>query len=62
MMASNLRITGLRCEYRIDPIEVDTSSPRPYWLLDSTARGEQQSAFRVLVATDPRRLDSDDGC
>src|ERR687890_2181541 len=39
-----------RCEYRVDPLGIDERSPRLSWALESEARGERQSAYRVLVA------------
>ncbi len=49
--ADDLHARNLRCEYRIDPLGVDSPNPRLSWTLISESRGQQQTAFRVLVAT-----------
>jgi alpha-L-rhamnosidase len=52
---------ALRCEYRIDPIGLGTRRPRFFWQLDDERPGACQSAYRVLVASDPERLARDEG-
>ncbi|MBM7565289.1 family 78 glycoside hydrolase catalytic domain [Paenibacillus sacheonensis] len=52
-----LRVVGLRTEYMHDPSGIDALRPRLGWLLDSDARGAAQSAFRVLVASEPALLE-----
>jgi len=51
----------LRCEYRIDPLGVDVRAPRLSWLVQSTARGQRQTAYQVLVAGDVEALARDQG-
>ena len=41
----------LWCEYAVDPLGIDVPEPRFGWTLDSSRRGEVQSAYRILVAT-----------
>jgi alpha-L-rhamnosidase len=56
---AELRPTGLRCEYRQDPLGIDSSRPRMSWVLESSdpqARGLHQTAYQVLVATGPGQL------
>jgi len=53
--------TGLRCEYRIDPLGIDTPQPRLSWVLESGERGQKQTAYRVLVADSREKLDQDQG-
>ena len=55
------KIAGLRCEHYVDPVGVDARRPRFDWILESTTRGQRQTAYRVLVATDRRALDADRG-
>ena len=45
--------TGLRCEYLENPMGVDVKQPRFFWVLDHTERGQAQSAYRVMVSSDP---------
>ncbi len=51
----------LRCEYRVDPLGIDTAAPRLSWILESPARGVVQSAYRVLVASSAERLEKGEG-
>jgi len=44
--------TGLMCEYLANPAAVDALRPRFTWELNHTERGQIQSAWQVLVATD----------
>jgi len=56
--------TALRCEYRSDPLGIDATEPRLSWILetrDSGARGLRQGAYQVLVASEARHLDRDQG-
>lgn len=41
----------LRCEYRENPIGIETSSPRLSWTINSGRRGEAQTAYQIRVAT-----------
>ncbi|MCU0962641.1 MAG: family 78 glycoside hydrolase catalytic domain, partial [Pirellulaceae bacterium] len=45
-----LTATSLRCEYLINPLGIDVEKPRLSWVLQSDVRGQQQTAYRVLVA------------
>ncbi|MGA2534129.1 MAG: family 78 glycoside hydrolase catalytic domain [Candidatus Aminicenantales bacterium] len=45
--------TGLRCEYLENPMGVDVKQPRFFWVLEHTERGQAQSAYRVMVSSDP---------
>ncbi len=47
-------ITDLRCEYRLNPIGLNTRQPRISWKLQSDARGTLQAAYRLVVAADER--------
>jgi len=51
----------LRCEYLNDPLGLEVASPRLSWIIDSTRRGERQTAYQVLVASTPARLAADAG-
>jgi alpha-L-rhamnosidase len=42
----------LRCEYLIEPLGVDASSPRLTWLLDDARHAAIQTAYRIIVSTD----------
>ena len=51
-----LRTENLRCEYAVNPLGIDVPLPRLSWALDSSRRGETQSAYQVLVASTPENL------
>ena len=60
-MASSLEIVGARCESLDDPIGLDTLEPRLSWLMESDRRGQKQTAYQLLVATSPDKLNQDIG-
>ena len=48
--------SNLRCEYRVNPLGIDTPLPRFNWIMADTregaaARGRQQTAYEILVAS-----------
>jgi alpha-L-rhamnosidase len=45
--------TGLRCEYLVNPLGVDTAKPRLSWVLEHAGRGQGQSAYEILVSSEP---------
>ncbi|RED64950.1 family 78 glycoside hydrolase catalytic domain [Cohnella lupini] len=47
-----LKIVGLRCEYKENPIGIDAKNPRISWRLESDKRSVNQSAYQVVVAED----------
>lgn len=53
---SDCTVVQMRCEYRTDPLGIDTPHPRLSWVLDSSRRGCQQTAYRILVSRDPNAL------
>jgi hypothetical protein len=61
LAASGAQVTGLRCEYLVNPLGLDVLQPRLNWRLASERRGEQQTAYRVIVASSPKRLDQEQG-
>jgi len=42
----------LRCEYLINPIGIDCTSPRLTWMLKDSSTGAIQKAYRLTVGTD----------
>ena len=49
-------VTGLRCEYLLDPLGIDERHPRLSWTIESDRRGARQTAYRILVASSSERL------
>lgn len=56
-----LRPIELRCEHLQDPLGIDETAPRLTWKLESTLRGQRQSAYQVLVASSLSLLARDRG-
>ena len=53
---NEMRIVDLRCEYLVNPLGIDLPQPRLSWRLQATTRGQKQTAYQILVATDEARL------
>ncbi len=54
-------VASIRCEYLENPLGIDTQKPRLSWIIESTHRGERQTAYRILVASTPGLLAKDQG-
>ena len=50
---AGLAVVRLRCEYLENPLGIDTLHPLLSWALESSARGERQTAFRIVVTAIP---------
>jgi alpha-L-rhamnosidase len=46
------KVTGLKCEYLINPIGIDARHPRLAWLLADDRQGAAQTAYQLVVSTD----------
>jgi alpha-L-rhamnosidase len=51
--------SGLRCEYLTEPSGVDVPRPQLSWLLDHAQRGQAQTAYEVLVSSQPGAEEGD---
>jgi len=58
---ASIQIDKLLCEYKINPLGIDTSQPRLSWIMSSIERAQHQSAFQVLVASSLKMLDKNQG-
>ncbi|MEW6237540.1 MAG: family 78 glycoside hydrolase catalytic domain [Candidatus Omnitrophota bacterium] len=57
LQAASMNAPGhLACEYLTNPIGLGETSPRLSWKLDDLRRGACQTAYQILVASDPQRL------
>ncbi|MBC8096153.1 MAG: alpha-L-rhamnosidase N-terminal domain-containing protein, partial [Akkermansiaceae bacterium] len=56
-----LTVTNLSCERRSEPLGIDVAQPRLGWLLQSSERGERQTAYEIMVATTRALLDQNSG-
>ena len=59
--SSDMTITNLTCEHLCDPLGIDVTMPRLSWILASSARGQVQTAYQILVASSPAALAKDEG-
>ncbi|MES2476369.1 MAG: family 78 glycoside hydrolase catalytic domain [Verrucomicrobiota bacterium] len=56
-----LTTVNLRCEHLENPLGIDATQPRLSWRVESLDRGSRQSAWQVLVSSDPKLLEQDKG-
>jgi alpha-L-rhamnosidase len=54
-------VGGLRCESLANPLGIDVTQPRLGWVMASTERGEQQTAYQILVASSEKLLKQNQG-
>lgn len=55
--SSGLTVYDLRCENLQNPLSIDNTSPHLSWKLKTDKNGEKQTAYQVLIATDPSLLE-----
>ncbi|MGV8090676.1 MAG: glycoside hydrolase family 78 protein [Mangrovibacterium sp.] len=58
---ASVRPVDLRCEMQSDPVGIDVSRPCLSWQIAGTERGIEQSAYQILVASNPANLDLNTG-
>ncbi|TDQ08107.1 family 78 glycoside hydrolase catalytic domain [Pedobacter metabolipauper] len=56
-----LRIEQSNCEYRVNPEGIDVISPRLSWVMASDLRGDKQTAFQIIVASNLNALKMNKG-
>jgi len=56
-----ISVRELRCEYTKNPLGVDAPQPRFSWILRARQRGQSQTAYHVLVASDDEELNDNIG-
>ena len=54
---SDYEVHSLKCELESAPLAVASRKPRLRWCIRSSQNGEKQQAYRLLVASDPDRLE-----
>jgi alpha-L-rhamnosidase len=54
--AGQLTAVALRCEYLENPAAIDQEHPRLTWRVESNERGQQQTAYQILVSTSAEDL------
>ena len=58
---SDVTVTALRCEYRVDPLGIDVTEPRLSWIIESDQRNQKQNAYQILVASSQENLKKGQG-
>ena len=53
---AEISVSGPRCESASNPLGVDALNPHLSWLLTSSQRGQKQTAYQILVASDEDKL------
>jgi hypothetical protein len=51
----------LRCDYAVNPLGVDSATPRLFWKLGSDERGQRQIAYQILAASSEKQLAQGNG-
>jgi alpha-L-rhamnosidase len=54
--SASLTVNGGKCEQRVSPLGIDVPQPVLGWTLQSPRRGDHQTAYQILVASDPALL------
>ncbi|UCG56059.1 MAG: family 78 glycoside hydrolase catalytic domain [Phycisphaerales bacterium] len=57
----NVAVKKLRCEYRANPLGIDTIRPRLSWTVESKQRGQMQTGYQILVASSKDKLSKNQG-
>ncbi|MCD4651011.1 MAG: hypothetical protein K8S56_04405, partial [Candidatus Cloacimonetes bacterium] len=58
IFSKGIKAERLRCEYRVNPLGIDETKPRLSWIVTSLQRGQKQTAYRILVASSQKKLDT----
>ncbi|SDP11313.1 Alpha-L-rhamnosidase N-terminal domain-containing protein [Mucilaginibacter sp. OK268] len=57
--AQSPKVLNLQCEYKTNPLGIESLKPKLSWQMQSDARNVMQRAYRVLVADDATQLTND---
>ncbi|MEA3366203.1 MAG: hypothetical protein U9Q79_11245, partial [Candidatus Hydrogenedentes bacterium] len=52
--------SGLRCDFRKNPLGIEDLHPRLSWTVSSEQRGAVQSAYRIVAATSNKLLETEE--
>ena len=58
LLASELRVTNLRTEYKINPLGIDTEKPRFSWERVSDRNNTKQTAYEIRCAGSMQALNN----
>ncbi len=55
--AASPKVKFLTCEYQQNPLGIEAKQPRLSWVMETVERGQLQTAYRILVASTPDKLE-----
>jgi len=58
---AGLKVRKLRCEYRVNPLGIGVSKPRLSWIVESSERGQFQTAYQIIVSSTRLKLEKNIG-
>jgi alpha-L-rhamnosidase len=58
---AQVSVSGLRCEGLTNPVGIDRTEPLLSWELESSDRGVEQTAYRIIVSSSRELLEKDTG-
>ncbi|QGY42770.1 Bacterial alpha-L-rhamnosidase [Maribellus comscasis] len=58
---ADVSVTHLKCEYLVNPIGMDTKSPRFSWQISSEEAGVEQQAYKLIVGADSKKVAAGEG-
>lgn len=61
LFSQNIEAVNLQCDYKKNPLSIESSSPQLSWQLKSSQRNVLQTAYRILVSDDPKSLEGNSG-
>ncbi len=54
--AQAVQVTGLQCNYATNPLGISEATPSLSWKIIALQRGQRQTAYQILVASDSAKL------
>lgn len=58
---AKIRVSGLKCEMRVNPLGIDSRIPHLSWQIGSMGRNVVQTGCHILVASTPEKLAAGEG-
>jgi len=58
---ASLKVKNLRVEYLVNPLGIDVLKPRLSWIVESSERGQFQTAYQIIVSSSRQKLDNNIG-
>lgn len=59
LLIAQVNVKSLNIEYLSNPIGIDVEEPRFSWIIQSKYRGFNQSAYQILIASSPEKLNEE---